>query len=1168
MPSNTKLTQQDLRIYPSERLTDTPDGGGLMRGTPLTGADNELFSPVSDVDRTLGSVDARLVYAGVLRNDAEPLYGAHFVISEPPKADNVSYLCVRAGHYGEERQEIMPRIEAYSVPTIESPMTLMGTQLRGSRLVQAYQRLEQPLPLVGQRYCLKSEAAQQYMRIVDVKSEVRTFETPDGREFQRRVVKMEISDALVHDFAGTAYPSPTYANPPTKLLETQVADTASYYGVRPLAAPITAASAALQVDTVFEKLVPTASVETAFADHRPAGAGVWIPTGPRRQVAATGQYVSGDLYLDCSVLPGSVELHGYVDSGQGYLRKAGGETLTVEYEAGVIRNVRTHAPTVFAVPAARYSTANYTAIINVDETNQGTEWAPLLRPKPAPGACAVSFMSGGEWYVLTDKGDYVLRDAAGEPRGRVERSGSVVLSLPAQPDVDSKIVVAWSPLDAFKAVDGSEPGNTVTLPPAPTVSRLSDPALQNIKPGTLNLGWTSSGGKTATDSNRALSGDIQGTVDYAQGIIELRDAPQVAYTVTADVFIGQRTVKQMALAESGGLVSGTLGPCQAGSVLIEITATFSDTESKTYWDWSAISGFGDTLKQATQTTTSTRAYAHAISDDGNGGLVLYGQKLPGATINYVSGTFSIPLAALARDARHIEYQQHQIDNHATPINISVVNTSTSPGTQRRYSASVSGATVSYLPAGTATRQVSLSLRNSSHVLNVLAGKPWPRQCLLNSWSLLANGTRLIERNGTFYKDIDPLTGNGTAVGTLDAISGEVVFTDEVFAQGRVTIESGVYSHADMRIKQYYGRTPAAPVKPQSFTVYAEASGQTKTGTAQADEQITGEITGHIDTETGFFQVACSEVFVPETLRFNVVAQSYIPLDSSIIGIDAVRLPPDGKVPIYRRGDMIVIGNRQQHDLGSAHTGGQSVSLGRADIDRAAVVDAKGVHVDADKYSVDLAAGTLTWAAPLDLSDYTLPLTARTAQEEENRVVGVDISGRIKLQFPVSRAYPQAGTYVSSALVAGDLLVRASAPFSMQAWGKKWLDKPDSDTVLAKLNVKDHPIELISAGTITERWLLIFDSDTQFKLYGEHLGLVAQADTLNDLAPTNPATGKPFFKLPRFAFGGGWQPGYCVRFDTFGTPWPIWIIRAVQPTPTAQTEKDGFTGCLRGNTVDA
>ena len=126
MTKTTRLTQQDLQIYPSQRLTDTPDGGGLMVGTPLTGEDNEIFPPVSDVDRTMGSFDARLLYPGVLRNDAEPLYGAHFIVSEPPKAGNVSFLAFKARNYGESRAEIMPRIEAYSVQTVESRMTLMN----------------------------------------------------------------------------------------------------------------------------------------------------------------------------------------------------------------------------------------------------------------------------------------------------------------------------------------------------------------------------------------------------------------------------------------------------------------------------------------------------------------------------------------------------------------------------------------------------------------------------------------------------------------------------------------------------------------------------------------------------------------------------------------------------------------------------------------------------------------------------------------------------------------------------------------------------------------------------------------------------------------------------------------------------------------------------------
>ena len=153
----TRLTQQDLKIYPSERLTDTDDGGGLMRGTALTGADNELFPPVSDVDRTMGAFNARLVYPAVLREDEEPLYGGHCIVSERPVMDNVSFLLFSAQNYGESRKDILPRIEAYSVPTIESRMTLLGRQLSGSRTIQAYQRVEAPVPIVGERYCLSFE---------------------------------------------------------------------------------------------------------------------------------------------------------------------------------------------------------------------------------------------------------------------------------------------------------------------------------------------------------------------------------------------------------------------------------------------------------------------------------------------------------------------------------------------------------------------------------------------------------------------------------------------------------------------------------------------------------------------------------------------------------------------------------------------------------------------------------------------------------------------------------------------------------------------------------------------------------------------------------------------------------------------------------------------------
>ena len=52
MQRKTEITQQDLKFYASQRLTDTDDGGGAMTGVQLNGTTNELFNAVSDLDKT------------------------------------------------------------------------------------------------------------------------------------------------------------------------------------------------------------------------------------------------------------------------------------------------------------------------------------------------------------------------------------------------------------------------------------------------------------------------------------------------------------------------------------------------------------------------------------------------------------------------------------------------------------------------------------------------------------------------------------------------------------------------------------------------------------------------------------------------------------------------------------------------------------------------------------------------------------------------------------------------------------------------------------------------------------------------------------------------------------------------------------------------------------
>ena len=164
---------------------------------------------------------------------------------------------------------------------------------------------------------------------------------------------------------------------------------------------------------------------------------------------------------------------------------------------------------------------------------------------------------------------------------------------------------------------------------------------------------------------------------------------------------------------------------------------------------------------------------------------------------------------------------------------------------------------------------------------------------------------------------------------------------------------------------------------------------------------------------------------------------------------------------------LVGGNRLKQDLGQTFTGGQTVALARQNLDRACLLDAQGKHVSAEKYSIDLAAGKLTFAEPLSLAGYTLPLTAVLAWEEENRITAADVSGRLKLQTPLTRDYPQEGTYISSALVGGDLLVRATEPFAQKTWDGVWAEGVRGDPILARLNTVNYPMALKSNGAISK-----------------------------------------------------------------------------------------------------
>lgn len=1196
MNKTTRLTQQDLQIYPSHRMTDTTDGGGLMVGTPLKGEDNEIFPPVSDVDRTMGSFDARLLYPAVLRNDAEPLYGGHFVITEPPKAENISFLAFKARNYGEERKDIMPRIEAYSVPTIEGRMTLMGRHLAGIRLIQAYQRTDAPLPKVGERYCLeytdKSNSATtrryEYFRILNVAYEDRIFEIPQAngqtKEITRRVVKMEITNPLVNDYEGASYPVEGYAAVSTRILETQVADSASYYGVKPVVKELKKGDVSLTVSSIYEKLVPTSTVETPYAAQYPVVSAEWVATGPERVVYKYSGGGLGDtstVILPHSVLPGSVKLLNYKDNAKGQLTGPSG-IIQIDYERGRLDGISYgYSFEITARPAVKVANARYATFIEIKDSNQGVAWAPLLQPAPTAGSLTVSFMSLGVWYTLTDSGDYILRTEAGEQAGSVSDSGSVILNLPAQPDIGSRIVLQWGDVDVYRTFDAKKAGAASVVTKTDGYVRLPKERGGCIKPGSYKLAWGA--GKTVSDASGKISGEAVGWLDYADGSAMVKGVNNTAVQISYEEYTAEEKTGVVPVLGDGAAIDATIGKTAPGSLVLAVLyqAKAASTAAKwvqlKYNGLSAGRGFGDgTIVEAHKhdllisrpSETYSGQTLVKITDNGVGGLMVDGVLLKQGSIDYTTGRIQLPEPTAAGIPLQVTLANGQRATVAVGAKVLDYDKADNPvmlgeKTIAGLTVTVKQAAFAHIP-DTATRKVVKTETPSNITANVLTGATVGAP-VLNSWAFSLNGAEIVERNGTLYADWNYRTGTGRAVGQLNS-SGLLTFGDAETDYSNLSIARGLVNRTGAVAYSYSGRTAAAPVKPESFTVFAQMGGTVLSGRSDAEGNITGDFTGKIDYETGFYDVNRAEGFSPDSLRYNAVTQDNLPLDSSIIGIDSVRLPSDGKVPIFRKGDMIVISNRLKQDIGSAFTAGKIVQLSRTKLDRVCLIDATGAHVLADKYSVNLESGVLTFAEPLDLSKYKMPLTAVLAWEEENRVTAVDISGRLKLQFAIVRDYPVENTYISSALIGGDLLVRATEPFAQRSFDNVWADAMRGEAILAKLNVKDYPIVLTSNGAVTERWLIQFTETTQFSLYGEHLGLVATSDILTELAPVNPATGKPYFRLPAAAFGGGWARGNCIRFNTYGTPMPVWILRSVQPSVEKQTERDGFTACLRGNTV--
>ena len=445
---------------------------------------------------------------------------------------------------------------------------------------------------------------------------------------------------------------------------------------------------------------------------------------------------------------------------------------------------------------------------------------------------------------------------------------------------------------------------------------------------------------------------------------------------------------------------------------------------------------------------------------------------------------------------------------------------------------------------------------------------------------------------TLMANPSPTTGGGTPAGSVASTIGRVTLTTwEAGNAPTVQDWRGLLVPPAEGVAAPYTafqtafRTASAPLRPGSLSVLGTMQdGTTFNVTAGVDCKINGtRVKGIVDYEHGLVRLwfvdpngpvemnsdltslgiaglttIPADLALLNSLRYNAVAYSYLPLDAELLGIDPVRLPSDGRVPIFRPGGFAVVGHTGK--ITATVSNAQTIDCGRVRLSRVRVVGADKAVIHTG-YTTNLEAGTVTIT---DVTGYSQPVTIEHRIEDMAVVRDVQISGEISFTRALTHAYPSPGSYVSSALMAGDLKSRVSIFFDQATWdGITWSDTAVGNSATATYNDVLAPVLVTNAGAVTERWALRFTNSTTFDIIGEHVGVVGTGSINTTTAPINPATGVPYFSLDALGWGTGWAAGNLLRLNTVGAMFPVWVVRTVQQGAES-VQDDSFTLLVRGD----
>jgi hypothetical protein len=1168
------ILSSDIKLLATQVMDDVPEGGGAPTSVVIEdGKSNNVFKDISQDDRVAGDVSIMKIAAAVRTLNTDTALGVNVIISRPPADPKVSAVLFYTGDFFDRRAAIQNRVESYLSPGEEFSGFLLSNHVAGQSAIQIGQRPGATPPAVNSTLQISGGGKTDYVRVMDVAVETRQYSYAVSGTFvdyEVQVAICQLAGGLKNDYAGTAanrlYERSASAAAVNRMI---VADAARYYGITPLAQPITAGAFSAVGESITAQIVPASQTEIQLPNISAAGSSTALvpAAGGTVSLATSVAFAPGvTVYVGNPIYPGSLSIGSsagtFTDDGSSL--KLGALTVgTVNHISGLL-TFASSSPTyggsktlTFRPAGAPLELADSTSIAVTAETRRANYIVTIL-PPPAPGTARVSFRSGGNWYEMLD-------DSAGRMRGADSSvgvgtvdyaSGTVAATLGALPDVGSEIVIQWGAKSNYRDRSG-------------TLSAAASIMLQLANLGaarsSVSIAWNDGTARTATDNGSgAISGAGTGTVSYANSTVTLKPtvlpSSAVPFAVSYDHGYPTTETFNAPAREVDGSVALNLAPgTVAGSVELTWNLALQSTGGVPADLW------------VPQNFASNKT----VTDDGLGNLkdslgVVFG------TVNYTTGAVTLHPEVIST----IAVPQWSVNQ------LGVLGTVLSPNLSGAYRNTLTGYTYQSLAATLpfdASALVTAKYRTSSS--NTAATENFPAPALsidlLPTYSetvvpgsvrFSLGGKTYFDRAGGIYSDLDVSTGAATYAGTIDYATAVVALNAwPAAANGNVTVHSLLTSLDGQPVEYVVFRTPVAPISVGSLQLLAtKVNGGTINVTANSSGIISGaNVSGTVDYQTGVVKVRFGDwvtaagnegqvwydadavgsdgkIWKPvpvfaSTIRYNAVGYTYLPLDASLLGLDPVRLPQDGRVPIFFKGGRVVIGNSKT-TIPAGVSNGQTIDCARVRLSRVKVIGADGVTIETG-YTANLDAGTVTFT---DVSGYSQPVKIEYRIEDMLLVTDVQINGTLVFAQPISHDYAAGESYISSCLMLGDLKARVSIFFDQFSWSGAWSDALIGNAADAGYNDVDNPLIVTNQGAVTERWRIQFTNPTTYNVIGEHLGQIVTGQAINaDCSPLNTAAGQPYFTIKAAGFGNGWANGNLIRFNTVATTSPFPILRCVQ-----------------------